>query len=155
MNAAMSGDARSLQLLLANGANPNLREQSGMTPLMYAILKGDVQGVRVLAKNECSDRSLRNQQSDTALLLATKKGSWRVVEALLQANPALEDPDRFGQTPLMNAARMGKLGILLRLLDRGASVNAKDANGVTALTKATLGNHQMAIRALQARGGRP
>src|SRR5437762_14125750 len=126
-----------------------------MTALMYAVLKGDEQGVRVLAKNESSDLSLRNQQGDTALLLATKKGSWRVVEALLQANPALEDPDRFGQTPLMNAARAGNLGILLRLLDKGANVNAKDVSGATALTKATLGNRPTAIRALRARGGRP
>jgi ankyrin repeat protein len=155
MYAAMSGDAQSLQLLLAKGADPNLQEQSGMTALMYAVRKGEVQGVRVLAKNESSNLSLRALHGDTALLLATKKGSWQVVEVLLQANPGLEDPDRFGQTPLMNAARTGNLGILLRLLDKGANVNARDANGATALTKATLGNHPTAVRALQVRGGRP
>lgn len=156
MYAAMSGDVQSLRLLLAKGANPNLREQSGgMTALMYAVRKGDPQAVRLLTQEGSSDLTLRNQAGDTALLLATKKGSWQVVAALLPANPGLEDPDRFGQTPLMNAARTGNLGILLRLLDKGASVNARDPNGATALTKATLGNHRPAIRALQVKGGRP
>jgi hypothetical protein len=60
-----------------------------------------------------------------------------------------------GQSPLMNAARLGHLGIVLRLLDKGADVNAKDASGRTAVTLASLTNRQSVLRALRARGARP
>jgi ankyrin repeat protein len=155
MYAAMSGDLPSLQILLDKGANPNLQEQSGMTALMYAVINNRFQAVGPLARNKSTDLSIRNKRGDTALLIGTRRGGWQVVHALLQANPSLEDVDRFGQTPLMNASRAGNLGVVLRLLDKGANVNARDGNGLTALTHATLKNNRPVIRALQARDGRP
>ena len=59
-----------------------------------------------------------------------------------------------GETPLMTAARLGRVDVLERLLAKGAAVNARDQKFVqTALMGAT--GRTEAGRPLPARGARP
>ncbi len=49
--------------------------------------------------------------------------------------------DKYGNTPLHDAARYGHVDVATLLLDRGANVESKDKYGYTALHRAALGRH--------------
>jgi len=55
-------------------------------------------------------------------------------------------------TKLVDAAARGDLAQVKRLLDAGAPIEQRDANGRTAVLAATAGNHVEVVRALIARG---
>lgn len=59
-----------------------------------------------------------------------QEGHLNVVEVLLQFNPQLlSQPDANGTTPLHSAAVMGRTDACKMLVEQGADVCAKDANG--------------------------
>ncbi|AMO70463.1 ankyrin repeat domain-containing protein [Sphingorhabdus sp. M41] len=79
-----------LGFLLQKGANPNLSDKEGTTPLMLATQLRFVDGVRtLLAKNAKVNDT--NRQGETALILAVHIRDTELVRLLL-ANGA--DPDR-------------------------------------------------------------
>ena len=47
---------------------------------------------------------------------AVRLGNLNVIEKLLGGKPALEEKDGFGNTALMNAARLGRTRAVIRLL---------------------------------------
>lgn len=65
---------------------------------------------------------------------AIRENNLTKLEELLKGggDPNVRDP-RGGTTPLMHAAASGSVGAMTLLLDKGASVNAADTAGVTAL----------------------
>ena len=67
--------------------------------------------------------------------------------AVMKANA-----QRPAAAPLVEAAARGDLPQVLRLLDGGAPIESRDANGRTAVLAATAGNHLHGVRALVARG---
>jgi ankyrin repeat protein len=68
--------------------------------------------------------------------------------ALLAALLAHAQP----QAPLVEAAARGDLARVQALLQAGAAIEQRDANGRTAVLAATAGNHVDVVRALVARG---
>lgn len=83
-------DSTWLAFLLQKGANPDVRDKEGLTPLMLATQLRFVDGVRILlAKN--ADVNDTNKQGETALIRAVQFRDAELVRLLL-ANGA--DPDR-------------------------------------------------------------
>jgi hypothetical protein len=79
-----------LGFLLQKGANPNLSDKAGVTPLMLATQLRFVDGVRTLLGNQARVDET-NKQGETALILAVHIRDSELVRLLL-ANGA--DPDR-------------------------------------------------------------
>ena len=61
-----------VSLLLENGADVNLTANKGVTPLMMAAYKGDVEMVKLLLQAQ-ADTTLVDANGDTALSLAQKR----------------------------------------------------------------------------------
>ena len=79
-----------LRYLLSLGANPNLSDRKGVTPLMLASQLGFVEGVEMLAQKGAKvDQS--NDAGETPLILAVHKRDLPMVRILLAAGA---DPDR-------------------------------------------------------------
>jgi ankyrin repeat protein len=78
-----------VQMLVANGADVNQRQQHGFTPLHGAAQNGDEQTARLLLENG-ADRTLRADSQQTALDLALLQGHGAVV-ALLDTEPAAQE----------------------------------------------------------------
>lgn len=83
-------DSTWLAFLLQKGANPNIRDKSGTTPLMLATQLRFVDGLRLLlAKKANVNQS--NNQGETALIRAVQLRDTEMVRVLLQKGA---DPDR-------------------------------------------------------------
>lgn len=92
--AAGNGQVEAVQFLLAQGANPNIQDNSGLTPLAWAAFT-------------------LNQQK-------TEKDYETIIKALLQRGARLDIYDINGLSVLHGAARSGNTGIVKLLLDNGA-----------------------------------
>jgi ankyrin repeat protein len=117
------GEARVVELFLAAGMSPNVRESGSQWPiLMRAAFNNRVEVVGLLLKAG-ADADTRGPFGTTTLMYATHSpGS---VQLLLDAGakPNARDNDR--ATALMYAARGGRTEAVKLLLQRGADVSAK------------------------------
>jgi ankyrin repeat protein len=118
--------------------------------LFNAAAAGDVAAVDKLLKHGMSPNQQDIRTPQTILMFAAQAGRSDVVQSLLKhgANPNLaykgqRSGDYFqGRTPLMYAVEAGNIptrpenqpSVLRFLIDAGADVNARDANGQSALT---------------------
>ena len=85
-------DSTWLSFLLQKGANPNIRDKKGITPLIMATQLRFIEGVKVLlAKNARVDET--NNQGETALIRAVQLRDSELVRVLLLkgADPDLPD----------------------------------------------------------------
>jgi hypothetical protein len=73
--------------LIAMGADVNVRNEAGQTPLMFATEKGYADMVQVLIQNGANTK-LVNNQGDSALTIALLKGYTRIAESLELAEAA-------------------------------------------------------------------
>jgi ankyrin repeat protein len=80
-SAAAGGHAAIVQMLLKSGAQPNVRERSGLTPLHAAASSGDVESIQLLILAG-ADLHLRSDDGKLPLHLAQEKEHSRAVEIL-------------------------------------------------------------------------
>ena len=127
MQAVMDGSLNIIQILADNGANLEVRDSEGETPLFLAIREGKFTTVNTLIRNGANVNA-RNNKGITALITAC-------INENAQKNPQ----------------------ILRELLDAGANVNARDDQlGATALIiTSAVGNSPEIIRALLEAGADP
>ncbi|CAN0435847.1 unnamed protein product, partial [Laminaria digitata] len=132
-----------------NIPNPNSKDASGNAPLHLAIKRGDVHGVSVLLSRG-ADTEATDKDSLSPLLLAVGRRHLPVAAALLKAgaDPALLDGVN-GTCSLMEAASRAHDAEMLQLLvAHGASPDAPDSDGNTAMHHAAMLGDTRAIDAL-------
>jgi ankyrin repeat protein len=108
----------------------------------------------LLAAVGCSvaKRASRTPETDS-LFRAVRAGSADSVKALLVSpNVDVNATDEHGNTPLIEAARLGHDDIVRALLIARADPQAKNDDGKTALMLASEGGHDDAVRALSEAG---
>lgn len=124
--AALNGNIRLAELLIAKGADVNAKAVGGNTPLhLLASLSWD---------------SFVDNVNDLAALLIAKGANVNV-------------RNEQGLTPLHAAAMSRNPDVAGLLLAKGANVNAKDDNGSTPLDFAKDGDDVEMVRLLIAHGG--
>jgi ankyrin repeat protein len=133
-----------LRALLDHGAKVDAREAShGQTALMWAATQENPDAVRVLLAHG-ADAAAR---SDTHLLPVNLGSGNPFEDYVLQ-------PQR-GSTPLMFAARNGRIDNARLLLDAGADVNVKAPNGESVLVLASFSDQGRLGAFLLERGADP
>ncbi|AIY41328.1 Ankyrin repeat [Collimonas arenae] len=124
-------------LLNARGVNLDLRARNGDTALMIASYKGDVPAVKALLDKEAEP----NNTGWTALHYAASIGNDEIVQMLLDASAYIDAGSPNNTTPIMMAARAGKILTVKLLLDSGADVTLKNDVGMTAIDLAKKFDH--------------
>lgn len=144
--AAMKGLA-GIALLIRAGANPNIREADGDTPLCSAIQCSPTL-VKPLIEAGC-DPNIPGTGGLSPLHLAVAKGSSAVVEALLLAGAKASEKTPAGDAPIAFAAKRPSnsesIEIARLLAAAGASGDETDASGRTAHELAAANSPQMAL----------
>ena len=145
MSCAKTGSADALALLFEHGAgNVDAREAShGQTALMWAAAQPNPEAVRVLLAHG-ADVHARS----TSHLLPVSLGGGNPFEQYVM------QPHR-GSTPLLFAARNGRIENARLLLDAGADVNEKAPDGQSALVLASFSDQGRLAAFLLERGADP
>ncbi|NZA28681.1 ankyrin repeat domain-containing protein [Luteimonas sp. SJ-92] len=145
------GRPEAVMTLLANGADPRVRDPEGCTPLHHAARSSDP-GVAALLRDAAAELDAVNHEGLTPLGVACAVGNWRLARFLLERGARAEVEDA---TPALLAAAAGEeddtAGVQL-LLRHKAKAGARGRDGRTALHQAAFAGHAEIAAALVAAG---
>jgi len=158
IKAAIDGNIEQVKSLLSKGADIDVHNEAGDTPLHIAVKKGHMQLVRFLIDQGAAIDAKNNVQKTPLDIAVLKPPRMKIVELLVEKGAAistihaaafvgyLEKIRSFmeggtdigtkgedGQTPLFKAVYGGHVDAVRFLLDNGANVNEKDKEGNTSL----------------------
>jgi ankyrin repeat protein len=112
--------------LIAQGADVNLAQGDGTTPLHWAAYRLDTELVERLLQRG-ADANTLNRFGASPLSEAAKAANAAIVERLLEAGAEVDAANADGQTALMLTARTGSTEVASALIAAGADVNAREA----------------------------
>lgn len=124
--AAEAGNARTVELLLLNGADANRPDKSGRTPLLLASSGGHLETVALLLSTG-ADPDRRAEDGASPLGKAVLTTRVAVAGRLVAAGADVDLPGESGRTPLIDAVRTGHTPMVDMLLAAGADPNMADA----------------------------
>lgn len=136
--AVQRGHKDMVELLLANGANVNAKDNGGKEPLYWS------------RRTEVNELLLANKAEHTIHDLA-RIGDLARLKTMLKSNPDAvfsRDPDKDGYTPLHWAAQNCPKEVAELLLANKAEVNAKDDRGCTPLHVAAVSGRKDVVKLL-------
>ncbi|KAL7914041.1 hypothetical protein GGI35DRAFT_475875 [Trichoderma velutinum] len=135
--AARWGMSPMIELLLNNGANANIRDDAGCTPLFFVAERGDEDAFKLLLERG-ADIHTKDYTGRTLLSYAKlQRGGQAIVRLLLENCAQIDAKDHNDRTPLSHAASRSYGEHMVKfLLYNGATVDAKDNIGRTPLSYA-------------------
>lgn len=138
-----------IQYLVDSGADVNARNKRGDSVLFLAVNKNKRDtGDLLLSKN--ADIFATNTENNSPLRIALTKGG--EVQDWLITSRTLNTTDGAGNTPLHYAAEWKLNSALLALIQKGANINAVNANGESALFSAVKADSPSTINLLVEKG---
>jgi len=125
--AAREKNLAKAQGAVNRGANVNVVDEKGYSPLSYSVELADAPMIEFLRS-----KGAMNALASRRLILAIRNDSVDVFNTALNeyADPNYADKDL--QTPLLIASAFGNFEMVKALLDRGAQVQARDKDGYSA-----------------------
>jgi ankyrin repeat protein len=157
MTAARTGAPAALRVLLERGASVDAREpEFGQTALMIAVRENHDAAVAVLLGAGAAANA-QTRKGPTPSFVPPCKGTGCGSEGVGINRGGLPDRGRRaeakgGMTPLLYAARDGRVTAARRLIDAGADLELADANGIRPLLMAALNNNLDVARVLLSKG---
>ncbi len=146
ISSILSGNVDSVKLLLKQGANPNYEDIYGITPLLFAVERGDTVLIKLLL-DKGADIDIVPPYDPPAVSFAVITFKDTVLRYLLRqgANPNIVD--QAGRTPLYYAIRNGNYQAADMLLLYGADPDTL-IEGWTPLQLASYYNDTLLINML-------
>lgn len=135
-----SNDKNMLKMLIEAGADVNVVDNDGSSPLYFAVSKNNLEAVKILVRNGANIDFRRegeptgrlnhvtehNSDYSTVLIKAINRGRIKVVDFLIKSGANLERRNYEGETPLMIAYRKKWKAAIIKLLKAGANVSAQN-----------------------------
>jgi ankyrin repeat protein len=148
----LAKDAKMAAFLIERGADVNVRDSWGATPLQHAASMGRLDVVQLLLQKG-ADVGAHSCIGYTALHSACDAGEDASAQLILAAGADVDATDESGNTPLMLAAMYGREATVRLLLAKGANRNVRNKQGHTALDYAKQARHARVAEVLRQHGG--
>jgi ankyrin len=125
------------EFLLAHGADPNIPNRNGLTPLEQASSRGKETALALakllLAHGAQTNPTNATESTIPTLEWAVSTDNPELVNLLLEHGAYVKAADTSGDTPLHTAVSRGDIEIAEALIKHGADVNATNKSGKTPL----------------------
>lgn len=145
--------------LIRDGADINVVDQSGSTPLILAAMRIELRELdqEVVQRDSSSllggfvEVDKENLDMDAAAAMGPRleeipsPAASEIVEALIGSGADVNAQNEYGRTALIEAASVGNVDVVRRLIDAGAGLQPADGYGRTALTMAACMNPNLAL----------
>ncbi len=141
MTASSVGDARIVELLLNNGANPNKRGSADRTALQYAAEKNHIAVARKLLEFGADIDAYDNTRL-TPLIMAADRGYTDLGILLIESGADVNIQHVQGWTALIDAASNGNMKLVRHLLTAGADRETSTSSGWRAIDFARQNKHE-------------
>jgi ankyrin repeat protein len=154
---AAKGDSAAIKRALANGTDPNIRDEDGRTPLMVAAYRKQYGAALALLEGKADANALERQQYDVVTIASVADDLEMLKIALDHGASAKNITSPYYGTALIAAAHLGHAEIVRALIKAGAPLDHVNNLGWTALIEAiVLGNgdnrYRDTVKALVAAG---
>ena len=123
MVAAQRGYTNVIEYLVDHNAHINSQDKTGNTALMHALESGYLSTVQSLIITCDADCTVPNNNNQTVLSIAQKRGFITILNTIIYASNSL------GQTALHHAVLHGRINTARLLIKLGANVNSSDKEG--------------------------
>ena len=147
-----------VQALVGGGANVNVSDEIGATPLLLAASRGQRDVVRYLieqgANVNASDKNGNTPLSLVAVWHDAMSGDSDLINALLDRGADINGAYHLGTTPLMFALQSGNMTTARLLIARHADVNRRNFQGISALSLAQDGSNEEVLTLLKQAGAK-
>jgi ankyrin repeat protein len=150
-------NTRIVQALLDAGANKNVQNSKGETPVYLAVADRRYASAKLLIQHG-ADVNIPTREGDTPLLLHLGGGQGEAPELLtmlLDRTRDVNHRENSGNTALWYAAIDDNLSVIQTLLQRGADVNIADNYGYTPLIVASMNEQIQVLKLLLRHGADP
>ncbi|WP_413943450.1 ankyrin repeat domain-containing protein [Bdellovibrio sp. HCB-162] len=149
MSAALGGNEKIVQFLLAKKVNLETKNKVGDTALAVALTNDQFDIAKQLIKAGAKvDITVAGDNSDT-LLIRSASGNLGTTKLILEKNGNLiNKTNKLGETALMKSIEFRYNDITKLLLANGANTKLKNKDGKTALDIAKESNNEEAIKLL-------
>jgi uncharacterized protein len=138
LQATQRGDREAVLKLLQQGADINVRDAQGRTPVMIATYQHNTDMVRTLLQAG-ADVNIRDNNKENPLLHAGAQGWLDILRLAIEAHADTRLTNRFGGISIIPASERGHVEIVRELLTR-TDINVNHVNnlGWTALLEAII-----------------
>lgn len=163
IGAVWSGDIRSVETLLADGANINETTRNSWTPLMFAALRGEHEIAVTLIKSGANIDAASSETEYTftedgpsiiagvtALMIAVIREDSDIVSLLLKEGANINVKAKTDYTALSLAIATDNTHIITQLLNQNPMVSG--ARGVKAIAEAVINRNEPVVKELLKRG---
>ena len=117
-----------IELLIKGGADVNIENHFGDSPLLQAVYRGNHGLVELLIQHG-ADLNHRNRFGDTPLLEAVNRDLIVMAALLVEHGADINAQGRHGDTVLHTAVRRGNQPMVHMLVEAGATVDIENADG--------------------------
>lgn len=152
--AVREGSSNIVKLLLAMGANPNVKEMPWITSILQDAIMADFEGEMIAellsygAEVDPIRLDKAKMMMPTPLMIAAKEGLSDLTKILLKHNPNVDLQDSLGYTALHKACQNLNFECVELLLRHRANANARSSCGDTPFIFATFGKSYRIMKIL-------
>ena len=146
--AAAWGKRECVLELLEAGAELNVKDPQGWTPLFWCAYSGRNKLLEVLIKRG-ADVNVRDDHGRTPLHIAAEQGHLGAVATLVGSGSVVMAKEAGGSSPLHLAAQKGNLAVCECLVFNQGDLNARDGQGKNPIEIARQRQHRLVHRVLR------